>query len=108
MSKLSQPPVVTLGVKIGWLRLLQVILDGFLISLTFACAYLIRFDAHLGANYLNQLTVLIVPVTLAKLVVNWLLGVYRRLWRYTGLTEVMELGISLLISSSALLVLRLL
>ncbi len=108
MSKLSQPPVATLGIKIGWLRLAQVILDTFLIGLAFACSYLIRFDGHPGHIYLSQLLVLVLPLTVSKVGVNWSLGVYRRLWRYTGLTEVMELGISLLISSSVLLAIRLL
>lgn len=96
------------GMKVRWLRLLQIVLDALLVSLAFACSYLIRFDGHPEVNYTAQLAVLIAPVTLAKLLVNWFFGVYRRLWRYTGLTEVMELGLSLLLSSAVLLSIRLL
>ncbi len=108
MSKLSPPPVAAVGIKIGWLRLLQVILDAFLISLALGCAYLIRFDGHPAPSYINQLSVLLLPLTVAKMSINWSLGVYKRLWRYSGLTEVMELGVAVLISSSALLAIRLL
>ncbi len=96
------------SIKIGWLRLLQVILDAFLVGLAFACSYLIRFDGHPSNSFIAQLFTLAVPIVLAKIIICWSFGVYRRLWRYTGLTEVMELGLSLLIASSILLAIRLL
>ena len=106
MSNLSEP--MAPSIKIGWLRLLQVILDACLIGLVFACSYLIRFDGHPSSSFIAQLLTLALPIVLAKTAINWSLGVYRRLWRYTGLTEVMELGLSLLIASSILLAIRLL
>ncbi len=106
-SPIVRFPLVA-GMKVRWLRLLQIALDALLVSLAFACSYFIRFDGHPEANYIAQLTLLLIPFTLAKLMVNWLFGVYRRLWRYTGLAEVMELGLSLVLSSAALLSIRLL
>lgn len=94
--------------KISWLRVLQVVLDGLLATLAFVCSYLIRFDGHPEAQYIDQFSLLVIPLALVKLTVNWIFGVYRRLWRYTGLTEVMELGLSLLFVSTTLLALRLL
>ena len=104
MSKLSE--AMAPSIKIGWLRLLQVVLDAFLVGLAFACSYLIRFDGHPQQSFVIQLFILIIPIVLAKMAINWSLGVYRRLWRYTGLTEVMELAISLAIAGAVLLGLR--
>lgn len=79
-----------------WKRLLQVALDAIAFSLALTGAYLIRFDGSLLPLYLQQLLVLIPIFALLRVTSNWIFGVYRRLWRYTGLTEVLELGISIL------------
>ncbi len=79
-----------------------------MIGLAFVCSYLIRFDGHLSDSFTAQILTLAVPIIVAKVFICWLLGVYRRLWRYTGLTEVFELGLALLIVSSILLSGRLL
>ncbi len=83
------------------MRILQIVLDAALISLAFLGAFLIRFDGrligvHQGFTYVHQLEWLLPPVVALRLLSNWICGVYRRLWRYTGLTEMMELGLSVL------------
>ena len=90
-----------------WMRILQIVLDVLLISASFFGAFLIRFDARLvgpqqGFTYVHQLQYLLIPVVTARIISNWLCGVYRRLWRYTGLTEIMELMLAVL-SVTALL-----
>ncbi|MBX9670186.1 MAG: polysaccharide biosynthesis protein [Candidatus Obscuribacterales bacterium] len=92
--------------RIRWKRILQVIMDSALVATGFAAAYLIRFDGHVTELYLRQLTTLVPSVVLLQLVSNWTLGVYRRLWRYTGLTEVMELGLSVLCVTTLILIAR--
>src|SRR5271154_738807 len=104
--ELAVLPSSIANTKIHWLRLLQIALDALLIGLALFASYLIRFDCHPEHNYLHQFMLLVLPVTIAKLGVNWLFGVYRRLWRYTGLAEVIELGSSLLLVTTGLLVLR--
>jgi FlaA1/EpsC-like NDP-sugar epimerase len=79
-----------------WKRLLQVALDAIAFSLALTGAYLIRFDGSLLPLYMQQLIVLIPVFALIRVTANGIFGVYRRLWRYTGLTEVLELGISIL------------
>lgn len=91
---------------IQWMRVLQVVLDGALTTLALACAYLIRFDGHVDPLYIGQLAK-VLPVFIGlRIVSNWLYGVYGRLWRYTGLTEVAELGASTLTVSCLVLVAR--
>ncbi len=93
-------------IRIRWKRILQVLSDSTLVAIGFAAAYLIRFDGHVTDLYLHQLSVLAPAVVLMQLVANWTFGVYRRLWRYTGLTEVMELGLSVLTVTTCFLVAR--
>lgn len=93
-------------VRIRWKRIMQVIFDSALVAVGFAMAYLIRFDGHVTDLYLHQLATLVPLVVLLQLASNWTLGVYRRLWRYTGLTEVMELGLSVLTVTTCFLVAR--
>lgn len=92
--------------RIRWKRILQVITDSALVATGFAMAYLIRFDGHVTQLYLHQLATLVPAVVALQLSANWTLGVYRRLWRYTGLTEVMELGLSVLTVTTCFLVAR--
>ena len=82
------------------MRLLQIVLDAVLVSLAFLGSYLIRFDGRVDGPYLHQLTILIPALVCLRLLANWGFGVYRRLWRYTGLTEIMELGCACLLYTS--------
>jgi FlaA1/EpsC-like NDP-sugar epimerase len=87
-------------------RILQVILDALLALCAIACAFAIRFDGAIGQTYLDQLVVLAPLFVCLHLAANWFFGVYRRLWRYTGLTEVTELGISVLTVTTIVLLAR--
>ncbi len=88
------------------MRILQIVLDASLIALAFITSYLIRFDGHLARPFEEQLLILTPLVVAFRLIANWGFGVYRRLWRYTGLTEIMELGISVASVATVLLLLR--
>jgi FlaA1/EpsC-like NDP-sugar epimerase len=93
------------------MRILQILLDALLASASFYGAFMIRFDGRLvepaqGFTYVHQLIWLLPVVVGLRLAANWICGVYRRLWRYTGLTEVMELGLSVLSVSTVLFIAR--
>jgi len=97
--------------RIRWMRILQIVLDALLVSISFCGAFMIRFDGRLvepthGLTYVHQLLWLLPVVVALRLAANWICGVYRRLWRYTGLTEVMELGLSVLSVSAILYIAR--
>lgn len=92
--------------QIRWKRLAQVIMDFAVLLVALLAAYLIRFDGHIGSGYWYQLSVF-GPIAITMLLLsNWMFGAYRRLWRYTGLTEVMELLCSVLSVTTILLVVR--
>src|SRR5688572_30802084 len=86
--------------------MLQIILDGTLASLAVLLAYFIRFDGLLAPAYIHQFTVVAPAFVALRLLANWACGVYRRLWRYTGLTEITELGCSVLIVTTLIMIAR--
>ncbi|HMP52196.1 MAG TPA: polysaccharide biosynthesis protein, partial [Candidatus Melainabacteria bacterium] len=97
---------VKLVEQVRWKRVMQVILDCGVLSVALLGAYLIRFDGHIAEPYWYQLSVY-APLTITMMLLsNWAFGVYRRLWRYTGLTEVMELFCSVLSVTTIFLIVR--
>ncbi|MBI4533481.1 MAG: polysaccharide biosynthesis protein [Candidatus Melainabacteria bacterium] len=81
-------------------------LDAMLAGLALAGAFLIRFDGYPGQLFVHQLVLLLPLFATLRLSANWAFGVYRRLWRYTGLTEVAELACSVLTVTTAILIAR--
>ena len=92
-------------VRIRW-RMLQIVLDAVLALAAFTGAFMIRFDGHPEGIFLHQLLILAPVVVALRLLSNWLYGMYRRLWRYTGLTEVMELCCSVITVTAIIFVAR--
>lgn len=103
----QEPTLITrMFARVRWMRCLQVLLDSGILSLAFFCAYLIRFDGSIASFYVAQLAAFLPAVVAAQLVSNWFFGVYKRLWRYTGLTEVMELGCTVLTVTTIIVIAR--
>ena len=92
--------------QIRWLRLLQIALDITLVSLSLFLAFYLRFDGSIEPKYIHEYTLFLPFVITIQILANFVFGVYRRLWRYTGLTEVMELGISVLGCLTLLYIIR--
>lgn len=92
--------------KVRWMRILQVLLDGGLIALSLLLAFLIRFDGAPGREYIHQFLCMLPVFVGLRLLANWICGVYTRLWRYTGLAEVIEIGVSILSATTVVLIAR--
>lgn len=92
--------------RIRWMRMLQIVLDAALIAVAFIASYFIRFDGHITKTFFEQILIFTPLVVAMQLCANWVFGVYRRLWRYTGLTEIMELGCTVGIVTTILVALR--
>ena len=92
--------------KVRWMRILQVVLDGCLVALSLLMAYLIRFDGAPGREIWHQFLCMLSVFVGLRLLANWICGVYTRLWRYTGLAEVIEIGVAMLSGSTIVLVAR--
>lgn len=76
------------------------ILDIVLVGAALLGAYLLRFEGYLG-RYFEQFKDVVVFVILIYVSVNWLFGLYRKMWRYASIQEL--LGIFWAATSSALL-----
>jgi UDP-GlcNAc:undecaprenyl-phosphate GlcNAc-1-phosphate transferase len=73
-------------------RLLEVILDSFLISFAYYLAFVLRFDFHLDAGHLRlYLTSLPLALT-ASYGAFFFFGIYHRVWRYIGFEDLLHLA----------------
>lgn len=89
-------------------RLNRVGIDAVAIALSLYAAYLIRFDGTIWPEYLQQVLSLAPYVVLATLGTFWAFGVYRFVWRYFGIREVLTILAALCATTGAWLALRLL
>jgi FlaA1/EpsC-like NDP-sugar epimerase len=89
-----------------WMRLMQVGIDGLICAAALGAAFLIRFDGKLHPIFLHQLLTFLPALVPLRLASNWVCGVYRRLWRYTGLTETVELAVSTISVTTVLMIIR--
>lgn len=99
-------PVGEILASLRWMRIMQIVLDALLVASAIIGAFLIRFDGRLSDVSLGQLFILTPALVTLQLITNWAYGVYRRLWRYSGLTEIMELGCAVLSVNTVLYFLR--
>jgi FlaA1/EpsC-like NDP-sugar epimerase len=87
-------------------RLAQFAVDLFIFSLAYLSAYVIRFEGELPLQSAKQLVVLLPYVVLARFAANGVFGVYRVVWRYIGLREVVRFGYAVASVSAVLLAFR--
>jgi FlaA1/EpsC-like NDP-sugar epimerase len=92
--------------KVRWLRILQVLLDSSLVLLCLLLAFLIRFDGWPAREYWHQFMCMAPIFVGLRIISYWVCGVYTRLWRYTGLAEVIEIGVATLSVSTIVLIAR--
>ncbi|MBX9725109.1 MAG: hypothetical protein K2X81_27140, partial [Candidatus Obscuribacterales bacterium] len=92
--------------KVRWLRVLQLILDISLVVFALLLAFLIRFEGSPAPEYWHQFLCMAPIFAGLRLISNWFCGVYTRLWRYTGLAEVVEIGVSTLSVTCIIFILR--
>ena len=86
----------------------QFIIDAVIFTLSFAAAYLIRFEGIPVWAFIKQFLLWLPYLLAARLLVNWRLGIYRLIWRYVFLGDAIVIGRSLSIVTAVLLAVRLL
>jgi FlaA1/EpsC-like NDP-sugar epimerase len=85
----------------------MIVADAFMVSAALFLAFLLRYDGHLSGKT-PQLLVTMLPVYITvKLVVFYFFGLYRGMWRYTGLRDfknmVGSVGLSSLVLTAYLM-----
>ena len=73
----------------------QLIVDGGVFGLSFAAAYLIRFEGAVPPVAVAQFLFWLPYVVAARLYINWKLGIYRFIWRYVALPDAVAIARSL-------------
>lgn len=72
-------------------RLFEVILDFLLIAFAYYLAFVLRFDFHLEASQLQLYLASLPLVVIATYGAFFFSGIYRGVWRYTGLEDLLHL-----------------
>jgi UDP-GlcNAc:undecaprenyl-phosphate GlcNAc-1-phosphate transferase len=73
-------------------RLLEVILDFFVIAFAYYLAFALRFEFSLSDSLMNLYLTSLPIVVAATYVGFFLFGLYRGLWRYTGLEDLVRIA----------------
>jgi len=76
-----------------------ILADMVLLALAYFLAYVARFEAHIGAREMLVIKQTIVPILLCKLVVFYFFNLYRGMWRYTGIVDLLNVIKAVLVSS---------
>ncbi|MFH1673216.1 MAG: nucleoside-diphosphate sugar epimerase/dehydratase [Pseudomonadota bacterium] len=80
-----------------------ILTDVVLLALAYFLAYVVRFEAKLGAGELLIIRQTIVPVVLCKLVVFYFFNLYRGMWRYTGIVDLLNVIKAVAVSSAIII-----
>ena len=85
----------------------QIMIDGSIFGLSLVAAYLIRFEGVLERPAAYQMFLWLPLLIAARLLIHWKLGIYRFLWRFISLPDVLVIARSLFVVTTVLLLLRL-
>ncbi|MCZ6674435.1 MAG: nucleoside-diphosphate sugar epimerase/dehydratase [Verrucomicrobia bacterium] len=78
----------------------KISLDAIIYSFAFVLAYWVRFDGRPPDDYFRQLQYLLVGVVGLRLLTNFALGVYRQLWSYFSLNDLLTLSVATTVPSA--------
>lgn len=88
-----------------WKNIRQIILIGFdifIINISIFLAFMLRFEGFIPKGYVNTWLVMALFVTLVRLGIFWVCGLYRSLWRYSSLPELIQIIKAVTYSSIAI------
>ncbi len=84
---------------------LLVLLDAFLVCVSFVMALLLRFEFNLESSqfngYLEVLAANILPLIFIKILIFSVFGIYASLWRYAGSEELIKISFASLFANGA-------
>jgi len=75
-------------------HLAMAIIDTGLIIAALAFGLYLRFDWNVPTVWLDRLELLIIPSTIINLFSFYLLGIYRRVWRYAGVDDLLMIAVA--------------
>jgi len=87
-------------------RGMQMLLDGVVTGFSFVLAHVLRLDGWPTGIDSQRMLLLLPYVVIGRVVINRVTGIYRRVWRYTGLSDALYLAATTGIVSIVLMALR--
>ncbi len=72
----------------------MVLIDGVLVLTAISLGVYLRFDWNVPEMWLNRLEVNLLPAVIINLACYYLFGLYRRIWRYASLDELMLIAVA--------------
>lgn len=87
-------------------RLLQLGVDGFVVALSLALAYLIRFEGAPPRTYIKQFLLIVPYLVLLRVGLMAAFGIYRLVWRYISLRDLPRVILSVTAGSAVLVAAR--
>jgi FlaA1/EpsC-like NDP-sugar epimerase len=87
-------------------KMTQRILEAFVVATSFYYAFLIRYEGAIPADHLRQFALLVLPVAVAQLLLNSILGLIKIQRRYVSIDDGLRAARAYLASSVLMLVLR--
>ncbi len=82
----------------------MVLVDAILVIIALSFSVYLRFDWNVPAYISERLGALLLPAVLINLAVFFLFGIYRRIWRYAGIDELLLIAGAVTVSSGAVFV----
>ena len=75
-----------------------------LFALALVVAFLLRFEFDIPAEVFRQMVELLPVAVVLKLAFFWACGLYRGMWRYTGLSDLWKIGRAVFMAEVALII----
>lgn len=91
---------------ISKIRFLLIILDTLLINLSAIATILLKFDFHIPAVYIQIYKSYVFISTLTMLIVYYIFNLYKSLWRYASIDELLSVVLSAVLGTTILNVLH--
>src|SRR5215213_1660843 len=88
-------------------RSTQMVLDALIVMVSFVLAHVLRFDGWPPGMDGQRMIFALPYLVMLQLIVNNLMGLYRRIWRYVSIPDAIHLGNAVGLISVVLLALRL-
>lgn len=88
-------------------RVFQLGIDGAIVFIALAFAYLLRFEGLPPRLFIKQFVIVVPYLILLRVGLFFLFGVYRLVWRYLGLHDLPRIAFSLGVGTLTLILLRL-
>lgn len=76
-----------------------ILVDMVLLALAYFLAYAVRFEANITPDYMPVIKQTIGPIIVCKLVVFYYFNLYSGMWRYTGITDLLNVIKAVAVSS---------